>query len=239
MLGYCAFEMGDYASYIASVLREGADLRNDMASGRPHASIVAACDLMVRALRGGGKVLLFGNGGSAADAQHIAAELVGRLTVDRTPLPAIALTVDTSALTAIANDFGFAHVFERQLRALGKPGDVAVAITTSGKSESILRAVTVAKEMGIATIGLTGAGGGHFASACDVGVVVPSTDTARVQECHITVGHLLCAVAEAELCGVELQRAPRGASKRTTLDELLPVRADMRARGRTVVWTNG
>lgn len=231
--------MGDAATYIASVLREGAELRSAMALGRTQSSIVAACDVLVGALRAGGKVLLFGNGGSAADAQHIAAELVGRLTVDRAPLPAIALTVDSSALTAIANDFGFAAVYERQVRALGARGDVAVAITTSGKSESVLRAVAAAKSMGIATIGLTGAGGTDFAASCDAAVVVPSSDTARVQECHITIGHLLCAIAEAELRGVPLAVARPSGSKRAVLDELVVVRRAFAEQKRVVVWTNG
>ncbi len=230
--------MSNRAAYIDAVLNEGADLRRRMATGSARASIAAACDAVVAALRGGGKVFVFGNGGSAADAQHIAAELVGRLTVDREPLAAIALTVDTSALTSIANDYGFAHVYARQLRALGKRGDVAIAITTSGKSESILNAVSAAKEMGIGTIGMTGTRGVAFAAACDVGVIVPSDDTARIQECHIAVGHLICAVAEADLCGVKLPaRAPK--TKRVTLDEMLTIRAVLRAERRVLVWTNG
>ena len=227
-----------HASWVAQALRDGARLRSSFALESE--AIARAASVVVEALRSGGKVLLFGNGGSAADAQHIAAELVGRLTIDRAPLPAIALTVDTSALTAIANDFGFAHVYERQLRALGTRGDVAIAITTSGKSESVLRAVAAAKEMGIATIGLTGERGGDFAASCDVGVVVPSADTARIQECHIVVGHVLCAVAEAELRGVVLETPVRGrVSKRVTLDEMAAERERLRARGRVVVWTNG
>jgi len=198
--------------------------------------------LVVASLRAGGKLLLFGNGGSAADAQHIAAELVGRFTVDRAPLAALALTVDSSALTSIANDFGYAHVFERQLRALGREGDVAIAITTSGRSESVLRGVRAARDMGIRVIGFTGASGGAFAAECDVGIVVPSADTARIQECHIAVGHVICAVAEAELCGVEavpIHESAAGDSKEIALDALLALRAWYRARKRTVVWTNG
>ena len=231
--------MGDTAAYIASVLREGAELRNAMALGRSCAAIASACDLVVKTLRSGGKVLLFGNGGSAADAQHIAAELVGRLTVDRAPLAALALTVDSSAVTAIANDFGYERVFERQLRALGRPGDVAIAITTSGRSESVLRAVAAAKEMGIFTIGFTGAGGSAFAALCDVGVLVPSADTARVQEAHITIGHILCAVAERELCDVPAAPVRAGASKRVQLEEMIGIRQELARQGRVLVWTNG
>jgi len=223
-------------SWISSVLDDGADVRRSLS--RDAAKIARAAELVAKSVRAGGKLLLFGNGGSAADAQHIAAELVGRLTVDRPPIAAIALTVDTSALTAIANDYGYARVFERQVRALGKPGDVAIAITTSGTSESIVRAVAAAREMGIVTIGLTGAKGGAFAASCDVGIAVASTDTARIQECHITVGHLICAIAEADLCGVALQRPPRR-EKKVTLEEMLAIRAELRAHGRTLVWTNG
>lgn len=195
---------------------------------------------MVESLRSGGKVLLFGNGGSAADAQHIAAELVGRFTIDRKPLPAIALTVDTSAITAIANDYGYDHVFDRQVRALGRANDVAIAITTSGRSESILRAVRSAKEIGMKVIGLTGAAGRDFAAMCDAAIVVPTRETARIQELHITAGHLLCALAEADLCNVPLPPAPRRRETKTIdVETLLPLREWHRARGDTVVWTNG
>ena len=197
---------------------------------------------MVASLREGGKLMVLGNGGSAADAQHIAAELVGRFSVDRKPLPAIALTVDTSALTAIANDFGYDHVFERQLRALGRAGDVLIAISTSGRSESVLRAVRAAKEMGIKVVGFTGASGVALVKECDVGIAVPTTDTARIQECHITVGHVICAILEAELCGCALPAHPVAAdldTKQVTLDELLPIRELYGRQKRTVVWTNG
>lgn len=195
---------------------------------------------MARSLRAGGKILFLGNGGSAADAQHIAAELVGRFTVDRKPLAAIALTVDTSALTAIANDYGYDHVFERQVLALGRPEDVLVAITTSGKSESVVRAVRAAREIGMRVVGLTGAAGNAFARECDGAVVVPSRETARIQECHITVGHLWCALLEAELCGFALPAHPRHrGSKQVALEDLLGVRELYGRQGRTLVWTNG
>jgi len=203
-------------------------------------SIEHAASVLVESLRAGGKVLIFGNGGSAADAQHIAAELVGRFTVDRKPLPAIALTVDTSALTAIANDYGYDHVFDRQLRALGRPGDVAIAITTSGRSESIVKTVRSAREMGMKVIGLTGAKGKAFAELCDAAVVVPTEETARIQELHLTIGHLLCAIVEAELCGLALPPSPsEHRTKTLTVEAFLPIREWHKKRGDTVVWTNG
>ncbi|MDB4942536.1 MAG: HldE-like bifunctional protein [Labilithrix sp.] len=228
----------DHSAWVFHALRDGASVRAALAAETP--TVLAAASLVVECLRAGGKVLLFGNGGSAADAQHISAELVGRFTVDRPPLAAIALTVDTSAITAIANDFGFDHVFERQLRALGRPGDVAIAISTSGRSESVLRAVRAARETGMKVVGLTGEAGRPFAALCDAAVIVPTRETARIQELHITVGHILCAIAEAELFGIAPPPfALRPETKGVTLEELLPVRERYRAQGRTVVWTNG
>ncbi len=230
-----------HAAWIGHVLRDGASLRRAFAEDSQR--IAEAAALIVASLRAGGKLLLFGNGGSASDAQHIAAELVGRFVADRKPLPAIALTVDTSAITAIANDFGYEHVFERQLRALGRAGDVVVAISTSGRSESVLRAVRAARELGIKVIGLSGAGGAAFAAECDVAVLVPSRDTARIQECHITIGHMWCAILEAELCGCALPAHPVRAgdpdTKLVTLDDLLPIRDTHAREKRTVVFTNG
>lgn len=147
---------------------------------------------MVKALRAGGKLIFFGNGGSAADAQHLAAELTGHFVRERAPLSAVALSTDTSALTAIGNDYGFEHVFERQIRALGRRGDLCIAISTSGNSPNVLRAVEAARELGIAVVGLTGRGGGSLARVSDIPIVIPSDSTARVQECHITIGHILC-----------------------------------------------
>src|SRR2546426_5249725 len=159
-----------------------------------------AIELVPEALAGGHKVLLFGNGGSAADAQHIASELVGRLTRERRPLPAIALTTDTSALTAIANDYGYDQVFARQVRALGAAGDVALAISTSGRSPSVLRAVDVCRELGIKTIGLTGGDGGTLAGLVDLCLrVSASTHAARIQETHILIGHVLCELVDRRL----------------------------------------
>ena len=166
------------------------------------AALEQAIELVAGALAGGRKVLLFGNGGSAADAQHIAAELVGRYQRERRALPAIALTTDTSALTAIANDYGYDEVFARQVRALGAPGDVALAISTSGRSPSVLRAVAVCRELGVRTIGLTGGDGGELAPVVDVSLrVSASTLSARIQETHILAGHVICELVDRRLFG--------------------------------------
>ena len=160
------------------------------------ADIEAAGELICDALLAGNKILLCGNGGSAADAQHIAAELVGRYENVRRAFPAIALTTDTSALTALSNDFGFEEVFARQVQALASEGDVLIAISTSGKSPNVLKAAEVARQMGCRTIALAGASAEPLASTCDVAVVVPSQRTSRVQEAHITIGHLWCEIVD-------------------------------------------
>ncbi|MGB9179016.1 MAG: D-sedoheptulose 7-phosphate isomerase, partial [Pyrinomonadaceae bacterium] len=157
--------------------------------------------IIATALREGHKVLLCGNGGSAADAQHIAAELVGRFEDERRGWPALALTTDTSALTAVANDYGFAEIFARQVRALATEGDVLIAISTSGSSENIIRAIERAREIKCRTIALTGASGAHFASLCDAYVIVPSSRTARIQEAHGTIGHIWCEIVDQTLAG--------------------------------------
>jgi D-sedoheptulose 7-phosphate isomerase len=154
---------------------------------------------MTDCLRAGGKVLVFGNGGSAADAQHLAGELVGRYLVDRRALPAIALVTDPSILTAVGNDLGFENIFKRQVEALGRPGDVAVAISTSGRSKNVLLAVEAAKARGLVTVGLTGGGGGELARLVDHLVDVPSPETPRIQEVHGLVVHLLCQIVEEAL----------------------------------------
>jgi len=159
-------------------------------------AVEEAAGLMVAALRAGRTLLFCGNGGSAADAQHLAAEFMGRYLRDRAPLPALALTVDTSALTAIGNDYGFEQVFARQLNGIGRPGDVLVALSTSGRSPNVLRAIEAAKVLGIATIGLTGRQGGDMAALCDVCLRVPADRTPRIQELHIAVGHVLCELVE-------------------------------------------
>jgi D-sedoheptulose 7-phosphate isomerase len=162
-------------------------------------SVARAADLIVTSVSAGGKVLIFGNGGSAADAQHIAAELVNRLNYDRPPIAAIALTTDTSILTSVGNDSSFDGLFERQLRALGRPGDVALAISTSGNSPNVLRAVAAARELSIKTIALAGRDGGKLANAVDIALVVDADSTQRIQETHITIGHILCELVEEAL----------------------------------------
>jgi D-sedoheptulose 7-phosphate isomerase len=163
------------------------------------APIEAAAKRAAHATRQGGRILFCGNGGSAADAQHLAAELVGRLVRDRRALPGLALTTDSSALTCIGNDFGFDEVFARQVEGLGRAGDVLIAISTSGNSPNVIRAVEVAKPMGIYTVGFLGRDGGKLAPLVDLPIVVPAEETARIQEAHIFLGHVMCALIEKEL----------------------------------------
>ena len=158
--------------------------------------IELACELIITTINDGCKVLIAGNGGSAADAQHIAAELSGRFVKERKALPGIALTVDTSALTAIANDYGYNHVFARQVEALARPGDLFIGISTSGNSQGILNAFESATEIGCKTLGLSGRDGGKMNGLCDVNIVIPSNITARIQEMHILVGHILCKAVD-------------------------------------------
>ncbi len=165
-------------------------------------ALSAAAEALIAAYRGGHKAIFFGNGGSAADAQHLAAEFVGRYLLERPPLPALALHANTSSVTAIANDYGYDQVFARQLQALAAPGDVAVGISTSGNSRSVLEALAVARKMGVATIGLTGASGGRMREMVDVLIAAPSSETPRIQECHILVGHALCDAVERALAAV-------------------------------------
>lgn len=233
---------------VTSALLDGVRLRVQLAE---HAGEIAhAAELMRDAVLAGHKVLLCGNGGSAADAQHIAAELVGRFVVERRPLPAIALTTDTSALTAIGNDYGYEHVFSRQVEALGNPGDVLIAITTSGTSKNVVTAVQSARALGMKVIGLTGAKGAAFVASCDGGVAVPSLNTARIQECHIAIGHLLCEVLDEHYApnvgstpdsgarAGEVGRVSQSIKERT-LAELIAWREGLRSRKKTVAWTNG
>ncbi len=153
-------------------------------------------EILIAALQKGNKPLLFGNGGSAADAQHIAAEFVGRFAFDRPALPALALSVNTSSVTAIGNDYGFDLVFARQIEALGRPGDVAIGISTSGNSPNVLQGVTVAKKRGLHTVALTGAAGGKLKTAVDCCICAPSNETPRIQECHILIGHIISELVE-------------------------------------------
>ncbi len=200
----------------------------------------ACADLVREAVLAGHKILLCGNGGSAADAQHIAAELVGRYVVERRALAALALTTDTSALTAIANDYGYDHVFSRQVEALGAAGDVLIAITTSGTSKNVVAAVAAARAKGMKILGLTGAKGVAFARSCDAGVAVPSAVVARIQECHIAIGHVLCEVVDAAFAPArDSANAASTEAKLYTLPELVTWREACRTRKKTVVWTNG
>jgi phosphoheptose isomerase len=226
---------------VRQALLEGARVRNELLGEREQ-DITAAAELLRQVVLAGNKVLLCGNGGSAADAQHIAAELVGRFVLERRALAAIALTTDTSALTAIANDYGYEHVFSRQVEALGAPGDVLIAITTSGTSSNVVAAVAAARKRGMKVIGLTGAKGAAFIASCDAGVAVPSLVTARIQELHITIGHILCEVIDDAFLPARAHGdgADRAANPKVfTLAELVAWREACRARKRSVVWTNG
>ncbi len=158
--------------------------------------MVDACH---HSISSGGKIMFFGNGGSASDAQHLATELTVRFVKDREPIAAIALNTDTSSLTAIGNDFGFEYLFSRQIDALGKKGDVAIGISTSGNSDNVLKALHRAREKNIVTIGFSGRDGGKMAQLCDILLIVPSDITARIQEMHITLGHMLCGALEQRL----------------------------------------
>lgn len=190
------------ARRIADTLEQSRDLMDASLNDAALLDAVErAAAALTATLRAGGKMLIAGNGGSAADAQHIAGEIVGRFLFDRAPLAAIALTTDSSILTAVANDYGFDHVYERQVRGLGRPGDLFLGISTSGHSGSILRACAAARAMGLVTVGLTGAGGGAMAACCDILVRVPSERTFMIQQVHITIGHILCLMAEADLFG--------------------------------------
>ena len=160
--------------------------------------IIEAADMLADCVEKGGKILLFGNGGSAADAQHLAAEFVNRFQIERPPLPAVALTTDTSVLTSIANDYRFDQIFSKQIRALGKKGDIAWGLSTSGNSPNVVRAVKAARELGLTTIGMTGAGG-QLAECADLVLSVASDITARVQESHIALGHILCELVDRRL----------------------------------------
>ncbi len=187
------------AEQIGRAIRENMAVHEGLLGEAAH--LAAARSLIVDALRRGKKLLVFGNGGSAADAQHLAAELVGRFNRERAPLPAVALTTDTSILTALANDYGYEEVFSRQVQALGSAGDVACGISTSGNSANVVKGLEAAKELGLRTVALTGAGGGPVAEAAEVAVRVPSRSTPRIQEAHATIIHIICEAAEAALFG--------------------------------------
>ena len=183
---------------VVKAFDDSADVKRRFA--REHADrIVEVARLIARAFKEGHKVLLFGNGGSSTDASHIAAEFVGRYHRDRAPLPAIALGTNMAALTCIANDYEYAEIFARQVRAHGQKGDIAIAISTSGNSPNVLRGVEAAREIGLTTVGWTGGKGGKLASLVDHCFIVPSTVTARIQESHITLGHVLCELIEEDV----------------------------------------
>lgn len=183
---------------IAKRLEESAQVKLAIAKSKVR-EIESIARLIIAAYKRGGKVVLFGNGGSAADAQHIACELVGRFKLDRQALAAIALTTDTSVLTAVANDCGYEMVFSRQVEALVDKKDVVIGISTSGDSPNVIEAIKVAKTKGAKTIGLTGGNGGKLAQVVDLALIVPSDSTPRIQEAHITIGHIVCELVEREL----------------------------------------
>jgi D-sedoheptulose 7-phosphate isomerase len=183
---------------ITQIFRDSADLK--LRFIRQNADLlIQAVRMIVEAFKGGNKVLLFGNGGSAADAQHIAAEFVNRFLIERPPLPALALSTDTSVLTSISNDYGYVDSFAKQIKALGKPGDVAIGISTSGSAANVIKAIKVAKEMGLKTVGLAGNDGGELAKGVDIALIVASPVTPRIQEVHITIGHVICEMVDRML----------------------------------------
>ena len=183
---------------VKNLLNISADLKKTVA-GTLSSEILDAAQKIQGRLEVGGKLMLMGNGGSAGDAQHIAAELVGRFKKERKAMPALALTVDTSSLTALGNDYGFNTIFERQVEALANKNDTVIGISTSGNSENIIRAVNKANSIGAFTIGLLGNDGGKLKDAVNLPIIIPSNDTARIQEVHITIGHIICEIIEEDL----------------------------------------
>ena len=182
---------------VKNILNISADLKKTVAETLSSEILDAAQKIQGR-LEAGGKLLLMGNGGSAGDAQHIAAELVGRFKKERKAMPALALTVDTSSLTALGNDYGFDTIFERQVEALANKNDTVIGISTSGNSENVVRAVNKANSIGAFTIGLLGNDGGKLKDAVNLPIIIPSNDTARIQEVHITIGHIICEIIEED-----------------------------------------
>ena len=183
---------------VKNLLNISADLKKTVAETLS-SEILDAAQKVKGGLEAGGKLLLMGNGGSAGDAQHIAAELVGRFKKERKAMPALALTVDTSSLTALGNDYGFDTIFERQVEALANKNDTVIGISTSGNSENIIRAVNKANSIGAFTIGLLGNDGGKLKDVVNLPIIIPSNDTARIQEVHITIGHIICEIIEEDL----------------------------------------
>ncbi len=187
---------------IISDLKESIEVKKEVMRILP-AKITEGARWVIEAIKNKKKVLIFGNGGSAADAQHIASELVGRFKMDRRGLPAIALTTDTSILTSVSNDYGFETAFSKQVEALAAEGDVVIGISTSGHSKNVIKAIEVAKEKRAKTIGLTGGDGGKLAEIVDLAIIVPSNNTPRIQESHITIGHIICNLVEREIFGIK------------------------------------
>jgi D-sedoheptulose 7-phosphate isomerase len=184
--------------YIVKLFKESSNLKDSFV-GENLEGIVSVIEAITAALKAGNKILLFGNGGSAADAQHLAAEFVNRFIIERPPLPAIALSTDTSIITSIGNDYDFSEIFSKQIRAIGQAGDVAWGISTSGSSPNVIKALELAKKMGMITIGLTGKDGGQMMKIVDHSLNVSSTSTPRIQEVHITVGHVICEMVDFKL----------------------------------------
>lgn len=197
--------MQDYITLqLAEATRVAQAMHNDTAL---HAAVAGAATACIQALQGDRKLLLVGNGGSSADCQHIAGELVARFMVERPGLAAVALTTDSSVLTAIGNDYGFEQLFERQVEALGRTGDVLIAYSTSGRSPNVLRALKAARARGLATIGMTGNRGGPMGTLCDHLLTVPSVDTPKIQEGHLMLGHILCGLIEQKMFGAGVSPA--------------------------------
>jgi D-sedoheptulose 7-phosphate isomerase len=193
----------DVAELAADRIRASLAAKERLLEPEPLAQIAAASAVIGRSLREGGKLLIFGNGGSAADAQHIAGEFVGRFLAERRALPAVALNVNTSVLTALANDYSFEHVFARQIEALGERGDAALGISTSGTSANVVAGLRVARERGLHTLALTGRDGGSMRELADACVCIPADETPRIQEGHILVAHILCEIVEREIVAAD------------------------------------
>lgn len=190
-------QKGDFGQRVRRSIEASIAVKQLLLNNAEIVAVVAkVSEILAEALKRGNKPLLFGNGGSAADAQHIAAELVGRFAFDRPPLPALALSVNSSCITAIGNDYGFDLLFARQIEALGCPGDIAIGISTSGNSPNVLLGIAAAKKMKLETMALTGASGGKLKAAVDYCICAPSSDTPRIQECHILIGHIISQLVE-------------------------------------------
>lgn len=228
----------DLETLVAAELRASATTTAAAADGLAP-SIATVAKAIATALSRGGKLLIAGNGGSAADAQHMAAEIVGRFRRERAAAPAIALVDNPATVTAIANDYDFARVFSRQVEAFGRTGDALLAISTSGRSENVIEAVRTGSAQGLRTIALTGGDGGELASEADLAIVVGAKQTARIQEAHLTIMHAICEVVDASLEAVGDATPKGGASRVLSRPEIMSAREEWRDAGLTIVWTNG